>query len=52
MTFPVKIFVNCKSSKRTNTKVEENKTEYEARKKALLKESIMTTDDQVRNILK
>jgi len=50
-TFPVKIFVNCKSSKRTTVKPEEDKTEYEARKKAILKESMMTTDAQVREIL-
>jgi short-subunit dehydrogenase len=51
VTFPVKIFVNCKSSKRTTQQKPEDKAEYEARKKALLKESIITTDEQVREIL-
>jgi hypothetical protein len=40
----VKIFVNCKSSKKTASKTPEDPAEYEERKKALLKESVITND--------
>ena len=51
VTKPVKIFVNCISSKRTNEKPEIDQAELERRKRAILKESVMTTDAQIREIL-
>jgi hypothetical protein len=42
-TFPVKIFVNCKSSKKLNVKkVETDPVVLEERKKAILKDSLIT----------
>jgi len=53
-TYPVKIFVNCKSSKKSNEKqLHEVKDpeEIERRKKAVMTESTMTTDPKVADIL-
>ena len=50
-TFPVKIFINCKSSKKTMVKKVEDPKVYEQRKKAILRESMMTNDEQVKEIL-
>ena len=51
VTKPVKIFVNCISSKRTHEKPEIDQAELERRKRAILKESVMTTDAQIREII-
>lgn len=53
-TFPVKIFVNCKSSKKLNTKrVETDPVILEERKKAILKDSLITNpnDPLIKDIL-
>lgn len=53
-TYPVKIFVNCKSSKKSNEKQlheVKDQEEIERRKKAVLTESTMTTDPKVKDIL-
>ena len=44
VTFPVKIFVNCKSSKKTTAKKEQDPKELEERRRAILRESVMTND--------
>lgn len=52
VTFPVKMLVNCKSSKKTQNKKERDPVEYEDRKKVILREStFISTDAQVKKIL-
>ena len=50
-TFPVKVFVNCKSSKRSTKSQEIDQKEREQRQQAMLKETIITMDTQVNNII-
>jgi hypothetical protein len=53
-TFPVKIFVNCKSSKKTiEKKITMDEATIEERKKAILKESMMSNpnDPLIKEIL-
>ena len=50
-TFPVKVFVNCKSSKRSTKAQEVDQKEKEQRQQAMLKETIITMDTQVNNII-
>jgi len=49
--FPVKIFVNCKSSKNAMTKRQIDQKELMERQKALLAETQMTMNSEVREIL-
>jgi hypothetical protein len=52
ITLPVKIFVNCKSSKRIQQKKIMDPKEYEQRRKAILRDStFQTTDLEVRQII-
>lgn len=50
-TLPVKIFVNCKSSKKTATKKRQSPEEIEKMKKAILKESMVSNMQQVKQII-